>query len=55
MLFSMAEAAYNNAKITSTDYILFKLNYSYYPHLFYEEDVDLYSKWKSAKKLLLEL
>ena len=44
MLLPMAEFAYNNAKNASTGYILFELNYGYYPRTFYKKDLDLHSK-----------
>ncbi len=51
----MTEFIYNNAKNISTGHIFFKLNYSYYPHIFYKKDIDLYSKLKSANELSTEL
>ena len=51
----MAEFAYNNAKNTSTGHISFKLNYSYHPRVFFEEDVDSRSRSRSANKLATEL
>ncbi len=47
----MAEFAYNNAKNTSTGHTSFKLNCSYHPKISFEEDVDPYSKSRSANKL----
>ena len=51
----MAEFAYNNAKNVSTNHIPFELNCGYYPKVFFEEDVDLCSKFCSANKLVTEL
>ena len=51
----MIEFAYNNAKNTSTGYMLFKLNCKYYPCVSYEKDLDPYSKSKTAKKLFFKL
>ena len=51
----MAKFVYNNAKNLSTSYTLFKLNYSYYSWMSYEEEVNPCSKFKSAEKLLAEL
>ncbi len=47
----MAEFAYNNAKNTSTNYILFELYYDYYPKVFFKEDVDFCLRSRSANKL----
>lgn len=51
----MAKFAYNNAKITSTGHIPFKLNYGYYLWISYKEEVNPHSKSKSANELLTEL
>ena len=51
----MAEFAYNNAKNASTGYTSFKLNCGYHPRIFYEEDVDPYSRFKAANVLTEEL
>ncbi len=51
----MAKFTYNNTKNLSTDHIFFELNYGYYLHVSYEEDVDLKSKSKLAEKLSTEL
>ncbi len=51
----MAEFAYNNIKNISTGHIPFKLNYGYYPRVFFEEDVDLRSKSRSANELAEKL
>ena len=51
----MAKFAYNNAKNIITCYILFELNYSYYPQILYKKDVNLCSKLKIADMLLAKL
>ncbi len=51
----MAEFAYNNAKNTSTDHTLFKLNCGYHSCASYKEDVNLRFQSKSADKLATEL
>ena len=51
----MAEFAYNNAKNASTGHTSFELNYGYHLWISYKKDVNLYSKSKSANKLLAEL
>ena len=50
-LLPMAELAYNNAKITSTNHILFELNCGYHPKVLFKEDVNPYSKSYFANKL----
>ena len=52
---SIAEFAYNNAKNVSTNHTLFELNYNYHLWMLYKEEVNSYSKFKSANKLLVEL
>ena len=51
----MAEFAYNNPKYADTEYTPFKLNWWYHPCVFYEENVDSYSKSKVADTLTKEL
>ncbi len=51
----MAEFTYNNAKNASTGHTPFKLNYGYYSRVSFEEDIDLRSRSRSAKKLVKEL
>ena len=51
----MAEFAYKNAKNASFGHTLFKLNCGYHFWMSYKEDVDPYSKSKSANKLSAEL
>ena len=52
---SIAEFVYNNAKNTSTGHMLFELNCGYHSRISYKEEVDPYSKFKSADKLSAEL
>ena len=54
-LLPMAKFAYNNAKNTSTGYTSFKLNCGYHPRDSYEEDLDPYSKSRTAEELSSEL
>ena len=54
-LLPMAELAYNNAKNARSGHMPFELNCGYHPRLFYEEDIDICFKFKSADKLLAEL
>ena len=51
----MVKFAHNNAKNASTSHTPFKLNYGYYPKVFFKEDVDPCSKSRSANKLAKEL
>ena len=54
-LLPIAEFTYNNAKNASTSHTPFKLNCSYYPRVFFEEDVGFYSRSRFANKLAKEL
>ena len=54
-LLPMAEFAYNNAKNASTGHTPFELNCGHHFQMSYEEEVDSYSKSKSADKLSAEL
>ena len=54
-LFPMVEFAYNNAKNASTGHTLFKLNCGYHPCVFYEKNLDLRLKSKTAEELSFEL
>ena len=54
-LLLIVEFANINTKNTSTGHILFKLNYDYYFKIFFEEDIDLRSKSRSANKLAKKL
>lgn len=49
------ECACNNAKNRHTDHILFKLYRDDNCHVFLEDEVDFYSKSRSANKLAREL
>lgn len=51
----MAKFANNNIKNISTGHISFEFNYNYHLYMSYKEDINHYSKWKSADKLLNEL
>ncbi len=51
----MAEFAYNNAKNTSIDYTPFELNCDYHPRVSFKENVDPYSRSRSANELAEEL
>ena len=51
----MAEFIYNNAKNANTGHTLFKLNCGYHLKVSFEENVDPYSKSRSANKLAEEL
>ena len=51
----MAEFAYNNAKNASTGFTPFELNCGYHPRVFYEENLDLRSKSRTAEELSSEL
>lgn len=47
-LLLIAKSAYKNTKVANIDHISFALNYSYYLGAFYEENVNLVSKSRSA-------
>ncbi len=51
----MAKFIYHNSKNASISHILFKLNYSYYSKILFQEDVDPYSRFGSVDKLAEEL
>lgn len=51
----MIEFAYNDTKITSIRYMLFELNYGYYPYISYKQNVNPYSRSKTANKLTRKL
>ena len=51
----MAEFAYNNAKNTSIGYIFFELNCGFQPRVSHEEDVEHYTRSKTADQLATEL
>ena len=50
-LLLMAEFTYNNTKNASTGFTSFELNCRYHPRVFYKEDLDPYSKLRTAKEL----
>ena len=54
-ILQMVEFAYNNAKNASTNHTPFKLNYGYYPRVFFEEDIDPRSRSCSTNKLAEKL
>ena len=54
-LLLIAEFAYNNAKNASIGFTLFELNCGYHPRVFYEKDLDLRSKSRTAKELSSKL
>ena len=51
----MAEFTYNNAKNASTGHTSFKLNYSFYPQVFFKDNVNPCSRSYSTNKLVKEL
>ena len=51
----MAEFTYNNAKNVSTSHTSFKLNCSYYPRMFYKDEINPHFKPKSTDELSVEL
>ena len=50
----MAKFIYNNAKNTSIDHMIFELNHKYHFCIFYEKDLNLYSKLKYVENLFFE-
>ncbi len=50
-LLLITKFAYNNVKNMNSGHILFKLNCSYYPCIFYKKDINLCFKLKSVDKL----
>ena len=51
----MAEFSYNNSKNASNSYMPFELNYRYYPWIYYKENLNPCSQFKTAEKLSFEL
>ena len=51
----MTKFTYNNIKNASIGHTPFKLNCGYHSRVFFEEDVDLRSRFYSANKLAEEL
>ncbi len=49
-LLLMAEFAYNNIKNANTGHNPFKLNYGYHPKVFFKEDIDPCSRFRSANE-----
>lgn len=54
-IFANGWFGYNNAKNTSIGHTFLELNCGYYLQILYKEDIDFYSKWKSANKLIADL
>lgn len=42
-LFLIIDFAYNNTKNASISYTPFELNCGYYPHMFFQENIDFFS------------
>lgn len=51
----MAKFAYNNAKNSNIGHTFCERNHGYHSYNFYEKNIDLYLKSKSAKKLCIKL
>ena len=51
----IAEFVYNNAKNANTGHIPFKLNCGFHPRVFFKDNIDPYSRSRSANKLAKEL
>lgn len=51
----MTEFAYIDAKNTSIDYMSFEPNCRYHPHVSFENETNLYSKFCLANKIAKEL
>ena len=51
----IAEFAYNNAKNAKSGHTSFELNYSYHLQVFFEDNINFYSKSHFADKLTKEL
>lgn len=54
-LLPMAKLQYNNGKYISISHMLFQLNCSYYPCVFFEDKVQPCSTFRSTNKLLKKL
>ena len=50
----MVEFAFNNAKNVSMSYTSFELDCKYYLYIFYEKDLDLHSKPRTAEELFFK-
>lgn len=51
----MVEFMYNNAKNVNTGHTAFELNCKYHLRIYFKKNIDLYSRFCSAKKLAEEL
>ncbi len=51
----MAEFFYNNAKNANTGHTLIEFNYEFYPQVLFEKDINPYTKYCFANKLVKEL
>lgn len=51
----MTDFTYNNAKNASTSHTLFELNYRYHSRVLFKDDIDPYSRSRSANKLVMEV
>ncbi len=51
----MTEFTYNNVKNANTDHILFELNCGFYLRVLFQEDVNPYSRFRLANKLVNKL
>lgn len=51
----MAEFAYNNSKNASIVHMFFELKHGYNPYVFFEDEVDFYSKSCLANELTKKL
>lgn len=51
----MAEFVYNNAKNVNIGYLPFELNCNYYPSIFFEDEINPYSKQQSINKPVKEM
>lgn len=54
-LIKLGKILYYLTKNTNTSHISSELNYSYYLGVFYNKNINLYSKSKIASKLLIKL
>ena len=54
-LLPIAEFEYNNAKNASTGHMPFEFSYGFHPRVFFDDDVDFYSRSRSANELAKEL
>lgn len=54
-LLLITKFAYNNAQKINSGYILFELNYSYYPRMFFKKNLNFCFHLKRVNKLAAEL